>query len=153
MRSRSRALNVYKFVQVIEPTVIDTRDVPGSVFGSDEASVQAEMVYAMTRTFYVEPATGAPVHRIEERDQDAGLRRRQACRRSSAPCSYTDDQVDQNVDDVATKATLLGGTRALFPIILVLLGVVLLGLGLVLNRRLSSDVADPTHKDKPLVTA
>ena len=29
--------SVYKFVQVIEPTVIDTRDVPGSVFGSDEA--------------------------------------------------------------------------------------------------------------------
>ena len=66
---------------------------------------------------------------------------------------YTDDQVDQNVDDVATKAMLLGGTRVLFPMILLLLGVVLLGLGLVLNRRLSSDVDDHTHEDKPLVTA
>ena len=66
---------------------------------------------------------------------------------------YTDDQVDQNVDDVALKATLLGGTRVLYPVILLLLGIGLLGLGLVLNRRLSSDVDDKTHEDKPLVRA
>ncbi len=143
---------VYKFVQVIDPTVIETRDVPGSVFGSEEASVEAEMVYAMTRTFYIEPATGAPLDRIEERDQ------RLVYDGQSVPAfvgtvQYTDDQVDQNVDDVATKAVLLGGTRALFPIILVLLGLGLLGLGLVLNRRMSSDTDHQTQRAEPLVTA
>ena len=31
-----QGLTVYKFVQVIEPTVIDTLEVPGSVFGVEE---------------------------------------------------------------------------------------------------------------------
>jgi len=143
---------VYKFVQVIEPTVIDTREVPGSVFGSEEASVQAEMVYAMTRTFYVEPATGAPLNRIEERDQTL-VYDGQSVPAFVGTVQYTDDQVSENVDEVALKSVLLGGSQVLFPVILLLLGLGLLGLGLVLNRRRSNDVDDKTHQDRPLVTA
>jgi len=145
--------NVYKFVQVIEPTVIDTREVPGSVFGSEEASVQADMVYAMTRTFYIEPATGAPLNRVEERDQTL-VYDGQSVPAFVGTVQYTDDQVTENVDEVALKSVLLAGSRVLFPVILVLLGLGLLGLGLVLNRRRrSNDVDGATHKDKPLVKA
>jgi hypothetical protein len=132
--------------------VIETRDVPGSVFGSEEASVEAEMVYAMTRTFYVEPVTGSPIDRVEQRTQELvydGVR----VPAFVGTVEYTDAQVDDNVDKVDGKATLLGGARVLYPVILLLLGIGLLGLGLVLNRRLSSDVDDDTHQDKPLVTA
>lgn len=142
---------VYKFVQVVEPTVIDTREVPGSVFGVEDA-VQAEMRYAMTRTFYVEPVTGSPVHRVEERDQTL-VYDGQSVAAFVGTVHYTDAQVDKNIDDVSTKATLLGGTRLLFPVIFVVLAGLLLGLGLVLNRRLSTEVDDHTHEDRPLVTA
>ena len=147
-----QGLDVYKFVQVIEPTVIETREIPGSVFGSDEPSVEAQMSYAMTRTFYVEPVTGAPVHRVEDRVQELvhdGVR----VPAFVGSVHYTDDQVDQNVDDVKGKATLLAGTKLLFPLLLALLGVLLLGLGLVLNRRFSDETTDVAEKDRPLVTA
>ncbi len=146
-----QGLRVYKFVQVIDPTVIETREVPGSVFGSDEASVDADMSYAMTRTFYVEPVTGAPVNRVEKRTQELvynGIR----VPAFVGTVNYTDDQVDQLVDDVSTKATLLGGLRVLFPAIFLLLGVVLLGLGLIVNRRLDSKLPDHIPVDRPLVT-
>ncbi len=148
-----QGLRVYKFVQVIEPTVVESgRDVPGSVFESDEASVEADMVYAMTRTLYVEPVTGSPVHRVEERVQELvydGVR----VPAFVGTVHYTDAQVDKNVDDVSSKATLLGGMRVLFPMILLVLGALLLGLGLVIHRRLESDVVDHDHQDRPLVTA
>ncbi|MDZ5620570.1 DUF3068 domain-containing protein [Nocardioides bizhenqiangii] len=143
---------VYKFVQEIEPTVIETRDVPGSVFGSDEPSVQAEMVYAMTRTFYVEPVTGSPIDRVEERTQELvydGVR----VPAFVGTVEYTDAQVDDNVEKVDNKASLLGGARVLYPVILLVLGGVLLGLGLIFNKRLSSDADQDTHQDRPLVSA
>lgn len=146
-----QGLRVYKFVQVIEPTVIETRDVPGSVFGEEE-TVQADMEYAMTRTFYVEPATGAPVHRVEERVQEL-VYDGERVPAFVGTVHYTDAQVDENVDDVATRATLLSGARILYPLILVLLGALLLGVGLVLNRRQQSDVDDKAQEDRPLVTA
>lgn len=146
-----QGLRVYKFVQVIEPTVIDTRDVPGSVFGVEE-TVQADMVYAMKRTFYVEPATGAAVHRVEERVQELEYDGERVPA-FVGTVQYTDDQVDQNVDDVSTKATLLAGTRLLFPVIMLLLGCLLLGLGLIFNRRLANHADEHTHQDRPLVTA
>lgn len=147
-----KGLDVYKFVQVIEPTIIEQRDVPGSVFGSDEPTVTADMSYAMTRTFYVEPVTGAPVHRLDDRVQELvydGVR----VPAFVGNVHYTDAQVDENVSDVKTKATLLGGARVLYPAILVLLGALMLGLGLVLNRRYAADTTDVAAKDRPMVTA
>jgi hypothetical protein len=146
-----QGIRVYKFVQVIEPTVIETRDVPGSVFGEEE-TVQADMEYAMTRTFYVEPVTGAPVHRVEERVQEL-VYDGERVPAFVGTIHYTDDQVDENVDAVDTKSTLLGGTRVLYPVILLVLGLLLLGVGLILNRRLSSDVDDKAQENRPLVTA
>ena len=146
-----QGLSVYKFVQTIEPTVIETREVPGSVFGQEE-SVQADMVYAMTRTFYVEPVTGAPVHRVDERVQEL-VYNGESVPAFVGTIHYTDDQVDKNVDAVDTRAMLLGGARVLYPVILLVLGIVLLGLGLVLNRRNSNDVDDKSKENRPLVTA
>lgn len=147
-----QGVTVYKFVQEIEPTVVQTRDLPGSIFGSDESSVSAEVVYAMKRTFYVEPVTGSPIDRVEERTQELvydGVR----VPAFVGTVEYTDAQVDENVEKVDSKATLLGGLRFLFPLILLVLGALLLGLGLVINRRLESDVVNRDHQDRPLVTA
>ncbi len=148
-------LHVYKFVQIIEPTVVETREVPGSIFGSKEPSVDADMVYTMVRTMYVEPATGSPVHRVEERVQELKYDDK-AVPAFTGTVSYTDEQVEKSVDDVRTKAGLLAGMRMLFPGLMVLVGIVLLGAGLLLNRRAAG--ADTTHRapkdgHRPLVSA
>lgn len=129
-----QGLEVYKFVQRIEPTVIETRDVPGSVFGVDEASVEADMVYEMTRTFYVEPVTGSPVDRVEERNQVLSYDGTEVPA-FVGTVEYTEESVDDAVDNVAGKAPLLEATRALAPILLGVVGALALLGGFLLGRR------------------
>ena len=144
-------LSVYKFVQVIEPTVVETREVPGSMFGVEDA-VEADMVYSMTRTFYVEPVTGSPVDRVEERKQVL-VHDGEEVPVFVGNVHYTEDQVDDNVDMVSTKAMLLDGTRLLFPLLFLLVGGVLLAIGLVVNKRVEDRPAGNAPQDRPLVNA
>ncbi|GAA4096056.1 DUF3068 domain-containing protein [Nocardioides kongjuensis] len=126
-------LTVYKFVQTIDPTVVETREVPGSVFGSAEASVDADMVYGMTRTFWVEPETGSPVNRVENRTQELqydGV----DVPAFNGTVQYTKAQVDELVSDAKGNSTLLGGMKLVFPGLLLLLGAGLVAGGLVLGR-------------------
>lgn len=139
-----QGLTVYKFVQTIEPQVVETREVPGSVFGSPEASVEAEMWYGMTRTFFIEPQTGSPVDRVEDRVQELRFDG------TSVPAftgtvQYTDEQVDTLVDEASTNSMLLGGMRLLFPLVMGLLGVLLVVAGVLMGR-------DGGRGDKPKTT-
>ena len=125
---------VYKFVQTIEPTVIDTVDVPGAVFGVDEPSVSADMIYAMTRTLYVEPTTGAPLNRVEDRNQVLSYDG------TDVPAfvgtvQYTEKSQGDSLDKVQTRATLLRLADWVFPIGFVLLGLLCIAGGLLLRRR------------------
>ena len=100
---------------------------PARSSASDEPTVEADMVYAMTRTFYVEPTTGAPLNRVEERNQvlsydgteRARLRRHRAVHRGVAGRQHSTRS--------QTRATLLRLAEWVFPIGLVLLGLLLLG--------------------------
>lgn len=142
-------LDVYKFVQRIEPQVVEIREVPGKVFGSTEASVDAEMWYGMTRTFYIEPQTGSPVDRVEERMQELrydGV----SVPAFTATVEYTDEQVKKSVKDTESNATLLAGMRLAFPLLLLLLGAAFLAGGLFLSRKAHRRV-DARVEDKPLV--
>ncbi len=127
-------LTVYKFVQTIPDTMVETRKVPASVFGAPGSdSVDAEMWYRMTRTFWVEPVTGSPVNRVENRVQE--LRYNGA----SVPAftgtvQYTKDQVSTLVSDGKGNAAKLGGMRALFPAIMLIIGAGLLVGGLLLGK-------------------
>lgn len=145
-----QGLTVYKFVQTIDPQVVETRDVPGSVFGSDEASVEAEMWYGMTRTFYVEPQSGSPVNRVEERVQELrydGV----TVSAFTGTVQYTQDQVDELVKDGKSNATMLGGMKLLFPLLLLLLGALFVAGGLYFGRGSGHRHADHGANGKSLV--
>ena len=126
-------LTVYKFVQTIPDTMIETREVPGKIFGSTEPSVQAEMWYSMTRTFWVEPQSGSPVNRVENRVQELrydGV----SVPAFTGTVQYTKAQVDELVSDGKSNARMLSGLQLTFPLIMLIVGIVLLGGGLVLGR-------------------
>jgi hypothetical protein len=126
-------LTVYKFVQTIPDTMIETREVPGSVFGSKEPSVQAEMWYQMTRTFWVEPNSGSPVNRVENRVQELrydGV----SVPAFTGTVQYTKAQVADLVSDGKSNAMMLSGLKLTWPLIMLVVGVLLLGLGVVLSR-------------------
>lgn len=126
-------LTVYKFVQTIEPQVLSYQQVPGSLFGVKAPSAYAAMSYGVTRTLYVEPASGRVINRVEDRTQELQFQDK------TAPAfvgtvHYTDDQVKQNVEDVKTTAMLLKGARLWFPLLALILGLALLALGWFLSR-------------------
>ena len=52
-------LLVYRFRGAVEPTKIGNVDVPGSLVGSDQATVSADRMYLTSRDYTVEPVTGA----------------------------------------------------------------------------------------------
>jgi hypothetical protein len=145
-----QGLSVYKFVQQIEPRMVETREVPGSVFGASEPSVEAEMWYGMTRTFYIEPNTGSPINRVEERIQELrydGV----TVPAFTGTVQYTDEQVDKSVDDIGGKAPMLAGMKLLFPLLMGLLGLGLLVAGLLLGRAAGRHRDGAPSEDRPLV--
>jgi len=126
-------LDTYKFVQVIDPTDIGDQDLPGSVFGVADATVTADLVYAMTRTLWIEPVTGSPVMRTEVRNQVFEYDDIQVPA-FVGTIRYTDDQVDEFVSDGKSQGFLLGGMRLLFPVSGLLLGLLAIAGGIVLSR-------------------
>lgn len=151
-------LEVYKFVQKIEPQVVSTQELSGEKFGSTEPLVEAELWYSMTRTFYVEPETGSPVNRVEERMQELrhdGV----VVPVFNGTVQYTAQQVDDLVngtDDqkgAKENSTLLGGLRLLFPLVLLVVGLALLAGGLVAGSRARAHRDDRADEKKTLVNA
>jgi hypothetical protein len=137
---------VYKFVQTIEPTVIDTVDAPGSVFGVDEPTVPADMVYEMTRTLYIEPVTGAPLNRVEERNQVLSYDGTEVPA-FVGTVQYTAESQADSLDRVQTRATLLGLARWVFPIGVVVLGLLSIAGGVFLRRRQETSGHDEQRKE------
>lgn len=153
-----QGLTVYKFVQEIAPRVVESREVPGSMFGATEASVDAELWYGMTRTFWVEPQTGSPVDRSEERTQELrfdGV----AVPVFNGTVAYTDQQVTDLIKGTKDQtgaqqnATMLGGAKLLYPLLMGLAGLVLLAAGLFLGRSARTHQHRETEKEKDLVKA
>lgn len=65
-----QGLSTYRFVMEVPPTKIADREVPGSLIGKDEPSVQAELYYQVRRTVWVEPETGIVVVGQQETRQE-----------------------------------------------------------------------------------
>ncbi len=153
--TKVEGLKVYKFVQEIPATDITEStaklQLPASAFGaSGTGLVTPTVMYAVTRTFYIEPVTGAPVNRVEDRNQYFEYGGKQIPQLQGT-IQYTPDQVAASVKDGTSQAFLLGGMRLLFPMVMVLLGLIAIAGG-VLLRRGRKETDTPTEK-RELVTA
>ena len=144
-------LEVYKYVQTIDATKVGDQDLPGSVFGVTDDTVTADMMYAMVRTMWFEPTTGAPVKRVENRNQYFDYEGQQVPA-FVGTIEYTPDTVANLVKDGKSQSFLLGGMVWLFPLSMILLGLVAIAVGLRLRRGGRDDQGH--HKnDRELITA
>jgi len=127
-------LKVYTFTMDIPETVVGSREVPASVLGLEGNDiVDADVTYAVQRTYYVEPNVGAIVDRVD--DQRATLQYDDAeLVTTEGEISYTDAEVSEGVEEYKTKAALLGGAHSTYALIGGLLGLIALGVGLMLGR-------------------
>jgi hypothetical protein len=148
---RLNGLLTYRFVQVIQDTVIGQQDIPGELIGDPQTpSLTADRIYSTKRTLWVEPYTGAIIKGSEQVNQ------RLAADGKQAPIitgylEYTPETVQANVDEYGESASGLRFVSRIGPIGGWILGPIflLVGLGLLaMSRRRERDdewTDDRTH--------
>lgn len=133
-------VETYKFVQVIDRTQTGSIDLPADLLGeSGDETLTGDMVYSNTRTFWVEPNTGAIINRTEEINNSIAYDGSDRITTTGATMKFTDDYIKSNADEYGPSGTMLGLARGVVPIALGVLGVLLLLAGLLLGRRRSSE--------------
>lgn len=129
-------LKVYEFIQTIEPTKTGTIDVPGNLVNRDEGKTYtADRIYSNTRTLYIEPVTGAIIRGGESQDGYLELDGERGATTTKAELNYTDDYVQENVDDYKSKAALLSAVNSTVPLVGIGGGLLLILLGALLVIR------------------
>jgi hypothetical protein len=63
-------IETYKFVQDIPDTKTATKDVPGSLVGSADPTVKADLYYRGVTTLWVEPVTGIEIKQQQQQHQE-----------------------------------------------------------------------------------
>lgn len=129
-------VEVYKFEHTVEPTQVNTREVPLSLLGAEgEGTVEAPEMYSVTRTAWVEPHTGVILKRAEKVLSTVNWEGEPRLTLTSVTTGYDDATVKKNADEYGSQATMLNILRNIVPIASLVLGVFLLFAGLTLARR------------------
>lgn len=132
-------LDVYVFKTEVPRTQVGTRALPASLLGEEgDDEIEAETMYQDTKTMYVEPETGAVLHRTEDVVNSYAVDGEDRITATEATLSYTADQVKRNADDQRSNARSLGLIRGPLPIGLGVAGLLALLGGLFLGRQPSS---------------
>ncbi len=129
-----KGMKVYNFVQTIAPISTGTIDVPGSLVGSDKATVTADQVYSAVTNYSVEPVTGAILTGGSAVDSYLELDGQRALTTTKATLNLSDNDTTKLVNDYKSKAMLLSLVNSTVPIGGTILGLVLIGLGLFTRR-------------------
>jgi len=129
-------LQVYKFEQTIPPTTVQTLSAPASVLGMTQTGdIQVNRVYDGVNTFWVEPTTGAPVKETQQRHEvlktTDGVERMPAFIGTAV---FTPQTVADGVKDIKEQAGQIKLISTTVPLVALILGIVLLGVGAVLLR-------------------
>ena len=148
LKGSKDSLKVYKFEGSVPETDFGIREVPRGLFGlEDTGAVEARRTYQNTRTIWVEPVTGVMIKVQEAQKQfmyldEPGATPVMAMDTTSA---FTDETVDKNIEDYATKSALLSAISGPVPVVLSILGVLslLVGIGLAIGfgRKAKDQVA------------
>lgn len=132
--SKINGKSLYTFSQTIPSTEVGQVVVPGTVFNAAEPSARAAMMYAMKRTFYVEPNTGMVIKRVDDRNQVLSYGGQQIPA-FVGKLTYTDKSVQDALDYVSWRGPLLGALKLTLPIIAGLLGILCIVGGWHIGRR------------------
>ena len=142
-----KGMKVYKYRQTIDPIKTGTIDVPGSLIGSDEATVTADRIYSSVSDYSVDPVTGVILIGQTAQDSYLELDGERVLTTTKATLRYTDANVTDTVNEFKTKALLLTAVKTYVPVGGAVLGLVLIGLGLF-TRRGNGAEARRVHKDE-----
>jgi hypothetical protein len=138
-QDKINGLDTYRFVQTIQPTKLEDREVPGDlVGGAAGTTVTAQRLYQNIRTVWVEPYTGIIVKGQEQvRQWLRGPDGRDGQVLLAGTIVFTPQTVQRQVDDAKDGRSKLMALRVTGPILAWVVGTlfVLGGLLLLLTRR------------------
>ncbi|WP_027660277.1 DUF3068 domain-containing protein [Salinispora fenicalii] len=125
-------IDVYRYEQRIEDRVLDTSEESLQVLLSTFApgSTTGEIVYNNTRTYWVDPVTGAYVDVREQQRKELRPDVGPSTVLLDADFNYTDDTVKNSVETVKTNRLKIGLARLWGPIAAGVLGLIALAVGL-----------------------
>jgi hypothetical protein len=134
--------DTYVFEQVIPRTEVTTREVPAGVFDQTGDNIEAKVLYANTRTLWVEPNTGVIVKGQEVLDKslesDAGT-----VYTTRGTIGYNEETVKDNAEIWGSKGRLLGFIRDTLKPAAIIVGFLFVigGLALLLVRPRQKEAA------------
>jgi len=134
--SSVKGLATYQYKLEVPRTKVGTREVPASVVGEPgTGNVQADSMYSTSNTYEIEPYTGAIVTQSLAATNTLAVGGQDRVTTTKADLQYTPATVDKNVSDFKSKANLLKLVGSIGPIVTIVLGLILMGLGFFLGRR------------------
>ncbi|PSK97167.1 Protein of unknown function (DUF3068) [Murinocardiopsis flavida] len=128
-----KGVPTYKFVQRIEPTKIGERTLPKKLLElKGKGDVEADEMYSITRTYWVEPTTGVGVDLIEDQHRAAVVDGEERLILFDGEMRFDEKTVSQQLK-TASQSSRLTLARTTGPIILLGVGVVLFAGGVILT--------------------
>jgi hypothetical protein len=129
-------LTVYRYVQVIPATLIDTLSVPSKVVGAKPGTMVSVDQYESNRAlFYVEPETGVIIKAEQNPDSVLRYQGKDAVVATRGHVEYSPGMVQQNVDTFQPKGKQLHILRVWVPPVCLGIGLICLVVGGLLTFR------------------
>jgi len=131
-----QGLDVYRFVSETKSARIGQQEVPGSLIGIDEPSVNADIYYTDRRTVWVEPNTGVIIAGEDARKQELvapGENPGEGTTVFDGTLRLNDKTVTGNVQEAQDNIGKLS-LLTFWPIVLLIVGAVLALAGIVVLR-------------------
>ncbi|MFD3688112.1 DUF3068 domain-containing protein [Nocardiopsis sp. NPDC058631] len=126
-------VEAYRFVQDVEPTVIDERTLPRSVAGMEgDGDVTGDEVFSITRTYWIEPTTGSPLKVSEDQNRVVVVDGEEVLTLLDAELVFDDESVQNAVANSEQGRTLLPLLHTTLPIAFLVVGVGFAGIATVL---------------------
>jgi Porin PorA len=148
-------IETYKFVQNIQDTKVATKDVPGSLVGSDQPTVKADLFYRGVNTMWVEPVTGVEVKQQQQQHQELRSGTTSPAVVFDGTLAYNGKTISQMVDQVNANKGKLEFLSSTGPLWLAIGGGVLIIVAIVLlvRRRPAEPPAPPQRRRREPVGA
>ncbi|MEU3016379.1 MULTISPECIES: DUF3068 domain-containing protein [unclassified Nocardiopsis] len=126
-------VEAYKFVQTVEPTVIDEREIPRSVAGLDgDGDVVGDETFSIVRTYWIEPVTGTPIDMSEQHHRVVVVDGEEVLTLLSGELRFDDVTRAAALENSEQGRTVLPLLHTTLPIGALVLGAGFLGIAVVL---------------------
>lgn len=126
-------VEAYRFVQTVEPTVIDEQTVPREVAGLEgEGDVTGDVEYSVTRTYWIEPVSGSPINLSEDQKRVVVVDGEEVLTMLEGELSYDDETIANSIANTEQARQFLPLLHTTLPIGSLIVGVGFIGVAVVL---------------------